>query len=679
MEPCEVCLGLSVGNELENDRWELVVRVDNTIEHSLEFESTQMSAAAESGCVTCSVILNGISLMSRNSSLFDTSQGYRGRLVVQRRSPLEVEILDKNQRGYARRATARGRMQIYALPENKSTPPAFWTSRHIPREPTIEYCSSIISDWITNCRANHGACTQVPSSETNTRVNELPKRLLDLKHSPSYKDSVKLVQTGCYTDQQPFRYATLSHCWGKSHVIQTTTNNMELRMQSIGWNDLPKTFQDAITLLRALDIRYLWIDSLCIIQDDPLDWAAESMRMAAIYSNSFVNIAATGSFDSRGGCFHPRILKHTVPTSEITSFPIKIPENSLTQTLYVRHSLERVHQSYSAYKSPEYDPPDSQIAPLLSRAWVFQERFLAPRTIHFHPSELIMECKTSLRCECSGLNNVTTQNIRRSLIFAEREQVAIQTAWLDIVEEYSILRLTRESDRLPALHGVATVFQDKLGCGYLSGIWQDDIARGVLWKVTDTRLRGGRRAERNRSVPSWSWASQILDAENSRLFFITKHDDTFQADERFRLIDTNIPLGPLESNLVSPPTKSISLHGAFVTATIHPYNLESRNLHDLLLIFEQDIDDTVLITTAEMNIDSSTGCTFAAGSTAYCLLVGHSRRMDLESRREFEYQNIIVLQQTSENRKVFERVGIIAIEKDLGIFDEASESEFVVI
>ncbi|CAG8974773.1 hypothetical protein HYALB_00000385 [Hymenoscyphus albidus] len=607
MEPCEVCLGLSVGNELENDRWELVVRADNTIEHSLDFESTQMSTAAESACVTCSILSNGISLMSCNSSLFDNSQAYRGRLVVQRRSPLEIEILDKEQKGYARRATARARIQIYALPENKSTPLAFWTSRHIPREPTIEYYSSIVFDWITNCRANHGACAQASASETNARVNDLPKRLLDLKlkHSPSHGDSVRLVQTGCYTAQQPFRYATLSHCWGKSHVIQTTTSNMALRMQSIDWNDLPKTFQDAITLLRALDIRYLWIDSF------------------------FVNIAATGSFDSRGGCFYPRILKHTVPTSEIQSFPIRIPENSQTQTLYVRHSLEHVHQSYSAYKSPEYDPPDSQIVPLLSRAWVFQERFLAPRTIHFHPSEMIMECKTSLRCECSGLDKVTTQNIWRSLIFAERDQVAILTAWLNIVEEYSTLRLTRESDRLPALHGVATVFQDKLGCGYLSGIWQSDIARGVLWK------------------PSWSWASQILDAEESRLSFITKHDDTFQADERFGLAGTNIPLGPLESTLVNPTTKSISLHGAFVTTTMHPYDLANRKWDDLLLIFEQDIDDAVVITTAEMNIDcpwkSSTGCALAAGSIAYCLLVGHSRRMDLESRREFDNQNIVVL------------------------------------
>ena len=86
------------------------------------------------------------------------------------------------------------------------------------------------------------------------------------------------------TEQELAHYTTLSHCWGKKHIVTTTKATLEQRKLEVPWLLLSRTFQDAITITRELGIRYIWIDSLCIIQDDKEDWERVSAKMAEIYS-----------------------------------------------------------------------------------------------------------------------------------------------------------------------------------------------------------------------------------------------------------------------------------------------------------------------------------------------------------------------------------------------------------
>lgn len=559
--------------------------------------------------------------------------------------------------------------------EGKSGP--FADARDVPPDLSVERCSSIVLEWITNCRLHHETC-----AATGSETNELPCRLLDLKRREDA--AVVLVETqnntACHTEQ----YATLSHCWGKAHVIQTTKETLGLRMQGIEWDHLPKTFQDAITIVRALDIRFLWIDSLCIVQDDILDWKKESVRMAIIYSNSYINIAATGASDSRGGCLYPRSLKHIVPVCDIRSFPVDVQKNTQKAKIFVRPSLDRIHQRYSTRSSHESDLPDSQAVPLLSRAWVFQERHLAPRTLHFHPSEMVMECKSSLRCECSGLDNVVPRARRRSLHLESSDRSHVLTSWLDVVEEYSKLRLTRESDRLPALTGVATVFQKKLDCGYIAGIWKNDIARGILWDVTRYQCeRSERSIRRHGSAPTWSWASLTLDIEGSGIMFPAGHDETFQADDRFSFLHTDIPFAATDFKVAAPAIESISLRGVSVAATAHPHAPDDAAWKDLTLVFEQDVEDIVLITVAEMNIDCTwkcpNPCPVETGSTIYCLLVGKKVDTDWESGQQTRYQCTLVLKPSALETIMLERLGVVSVAEHLGLFETAPETSFQLI
>lgn len=133
------------------------------------------------------------------------------------------------------------------------------------------------------------------------KLNErkaLPKRLLDL--GPGLSNfSIRLFEPDADFIEP---YMTLSHRWGRVQLTSTTKSNKMERYEEIKLEELPKTFLDAVKITRCLGVRFLWIDSLCIVQDDPEDWEVEASQMASIYEGSYLTIAATSSRDSRGGC-----------------------------------------------------------------------------------------------------------------------------------------------------------------------------------------------------------------------------------------------------------------------------------------------------------------------------------------------------------------------------------------
>ncbi|KAH9207793.1 heterokaryon incompatibility, partial [Leptodontidium sp. 2 PMI_412] len=157
-------------------------------------------------------------------------------------------------------------------------------------------------------------------------------------------------------------YVALSHCWGGSILPRATKATIQLLKSTIDWGSLTKTFQDAITLTRKLGFHYIWIDSLCIIQDDENDWRVESLKMADIYENAELVVSATGAKDGSEGLFRERK-------------PVQILASDDTQD-------------------------SSTFNPLLTRAWAFQEKLLATRIVHFADHELVWECKETQRCEC---------------------------------------------------------------------------------------------------------------------------------------------------------------------------------------------------------------------------------------------------------------------------------------
>lgn len=256
----------------------------------------------------------------------------------------------------------------------------------IPGDTASERSFAWASRVLQNCLKSHSSCN-------GPTVAKLPSRVLDL--GPPEEPRVKLLETSDTSGT----YACLSHCWGKVTSIQTEKKTLPLFRDSIAWSSLPQTFQDAIHFVRKLGLRYLWIDSLCIIQDDPEDWRQESAKMSSIYQDSYITIAATKSANADGGCY-----------SDATPFDI---DHELTMTFQGRTPA----QVYVREKVAHFDvfkvDNSRSLFPLLSRGWAFQERLLAPRVLHFCKKELVWECQEFSSCECRGFK--PSANLRREL------------------------------------------------------------------------------------------------------------------------------------------------------------------------------------------------------------------------------------------------------------------------
>lgn len=158
------------------------------------------------------------------------------------------------------------------------------TSTRLSLEPESEEFFDLISTWLKDCQIDHSACK--PSASRGT----LPTRVIDVGSSDG-----GTVPRICETNGVTGDYIALSHCWGGGQPLKTTKENISSMKTGIPWAKLPNTFQDAITVTRRLGLRYLWIDSLCIVQDDAQDWEREAANMAVIFESAYLTIAATAA------------------------------------------------------------------------------------------------------------------------------------------------------------------------------------------------------------------------------------------------------------------------------------------------------------------------------------------------------------------------------------------------
>ncbi|OTA56625.1 HET-domain-containing protein [Hypoxylon sp. EC38] len=359
-------------------------------------------------------------------------------------------------------------------------------------------CTKYLSQmkgWVDSCNQKHGTC------KSRLNNNYLPTRVLDVSREP---DTIFLYEPN-ESDRGP--YLALSHCWGGTVPIMTKTKTLDSFKAGIAIESFPKTFQDAIFVTRQLHCRYLWIDSLCIIQDDVEDWRYEASRMADVYGNSYVTVAATASLNSYGGLFYQHDPLDTKLVVE------RRAENGELITITVRPALE--HTPYFA--SSPYGLESSTPAPLLERSWCFQEYLLAPRVLSFTQWEMLWVCLSKRSCNC-GEYSENTRELVASNDLKARFDTQLQDAslkdlrrlWKDIVEAYLLKGLTYDTDRLPALAGIAQLFS-KRGLGrYVNGLWEPTLVSDLLWCLNWSFAENyGIIAKRSTDnmMPSWSWAS----------------------------------------------------------------------------------------------------------------------------------------------------------------------------
>jgi hypothetical protein len=315
------------------------------------------------------------------------------------------------------------------------------------------------------------------SSGYGESSSRLPTRLLALDGKDDVLSPNVHLQETCQHNSGA--YVALSHRWDSTNRLVTNKANITKHYETISYNDLPKTIQDAITVCRFMDIQYLWIDTLCIIQDDLEDWERESRFMGDIYHNAVCTIAAhTTTHDNKMGFLH---------ASSKARESVILGGHQKTESFSV--SVIETFEGQVLWNSP-----------LSRRGWILQERLLSRQILHFVPSNIYWEAGNDIRTadtsfigEIRGPRRLPTRTISDHA----RE-------WLNIIEWYSRCDLTFESDRLPAIAGLAAHIQFSTNAHYMAGLWYDNMPQGLLWMAV--RRRKLRQPE-VKCAPSWSWAS----------------------------------------------------------------------------------------------------------------------------------------------------------------------------
>lgn len=275
--------------------------------------------------------------------------------------------------------------------------------------------------------------------------------------------------------------------------------------KQISWSLLPNTFRDAISFTRKLGERYLWIDSICIIQDSRLDWLRESSVMGRIYQGSYCNLAATSAANSSVGLFTCRDPAFIPPLRLFIPDPSKVLIETLPDVArgawLPDPSEASIPPHFGSQSRHYYDCFEENLwgreiasSPLCHRAWVLQERLLAPRTLHFASQQLFWECQELQACEKvpRGFLNTTYKRPNshmRVIDIASQELAwnAVPAPFFQVCEEivtaYTSADLTKESDKLIAIGGLVSILALKSGVRYIVGLWHHDLLRQLLWRV----------------------------------------------------------------------------------------------------------------------------------------------------------------------------------------------------
>ncbi|VUC37104.1 unnamed protein product [Clonostachys rosea] len=467
MADCDVSKGFCSRCRYLLNHWpDLDSRTDWEYAVGQTYSTEEIEASSRSGCNMCSFLWSRL-LLSNRLYNFRRVEARLAALDRPNRCSLSIQNWGKSSKSQLIWLNLPGVQDTHC--NNTSANVVQFQSNRLqitskcweePLDP-IELAKS----WISQCRDSHQDCRPVWKREG-------PRRLIGIAD-----DTVRLVESDSW-DEIP-EYATLSYSWGRVPFTKLTRETFSSFLQEIPLESLPQTFQDAIRLARALGLSFIWIDALCIIQDSEghTDWLTESGRMNLIYGGSQVTFSASSAQDAFQGFF-----------------PTTTPKYHGGFVTRLQTSKQgRVHNFYSSRVYQE----STKETHLGGRGWALQEKLLSRRTLHIGDHGVFWECQSTMKSQFipERFAGLTAQH---RLVRPENKE----WDWREILNIYSETSLTLESDRLPALSGIAARQNAITGDRYLAGIWKNDIVAMLTWVCSaPLATRPTWRA------PTWSWAS----------------------------------------------------------------------------------------------------------------------------------------------------------------------------
>jgi len=354
---------------------------------------------------------------------------------------------------------------------------------------------SMAKEWLAGCLETHKTCR-----ESSANLPVLPTRVIDVGAAGTNSEPFLYVPEG-----KRGEWVTLSHCWGNVRPFTTTTATLEINKASIPLAQLPPLFRDAVHLTRELGFQYLWIDSICILQDSLVDWTTESLSMNYVFRSCILTIAADCCPNSTVGIFDAANKPRIAPIYPV-SLPVRWDSHDIRATIF---------------PCPRnYDEDFS--GPLNYRGWTLQEEILSPRLLRYASKATRWECRSTVQTEeypiCANENSRTryedhsqknicltldefARNEAQNQVTAVTKNDPLQT-WKKIARQFAERNLTFATDTLPAISGVAREISRHLHDSYVAGLWKENILELLLWYSDGSTSRPTEYI-----APSWAWTS----------------------------------------------------------------------------------------------------------------------------------------------------------------------------
>ena len=451
-------------------------------------------------------------------------------------------------------------LSVQSLPRHAIVP-LHYTPGELQEDPRGKPFMDTIRRCMSECDEHHPTC-----SEEGTY--DVPSRVLDLCQVDE-RGVVSLRETHGMCGS----YIALSYCWGSRHPPKTERHNVLQHSNGIALASLPETFRDAVHVALSLGISLLWIDALCIVQDDDEHRSRELGKMASIFQGASLVVIAAWPEDAHQGFLRRRSPEY------IWSKPTEIrSKNGDRQMIVSRRQMPR-------HDAALQDACED--ATVSKRAWTLQERILARRCLIFSSDECIWECRNQCTCECGGgARRLVPQLLplnwsRRASAWTHVTD--IHHMWRSILEDYSARHLSVASDRLPAISAIAQYVSKAAQDRYLAGIWKADILNQLAWVPRPRSLYGSKPSPTPYTLqlscrgPSWSWVSS-----NDPIRFWGCHSSGYQAEllEAHCEINDLNPFGHVRTAFICMKGLACSAYLKMSKGTLSPYKITIEGVQD---------------------------------------------------------------------------------------------------
>jgi hypothetical protein len=344
---------------------------------------------------------------------------------------------------------------------------------------------SLFASWLNTCRTDHGAECQA-QSRTRSQI-----RLIDVKQ-------MCLVES---TEES--NYLALSYVWGQTDTFRTLKQHVN-GLEAPGGikhiiDQLPQTIRDAITLTSTLNERYLWVDALCIIQDDEHDKGIQIPLMDLVYDQALATIVALSGTDASSGL-------PGVATGVITN-------PTLVKTVHRWNLTPLLPDLEAAYNPSKY----------ATRGWTFQEEILSRRLMFFTEDEVYFQCRQGfVKSSFSEKTKQEDRGIVNPFVRTRKGGDALSSifrTYTELVGQYTGRQLTHRGDVSNACKGIWSAMNKTFRWNFVSALPEEVFDLALLWRMFPRDLTAGQHGELWQG-PSWCWTSWAKETFWSQSLYI---------------------------------------------------------------------------------------------------------------------------------------------------------------